>query len=188
MSDIRIRPASPEDVAFIAKCVMAAARMKDMEDSSDDDSETLVMREICAMEHSLYYWTHVRIAEDSGIPVGCLVAYDGRRYARARDLTFGYAEEKLGWEIVDTDMETCKDEYYLDSMAIIPEYRGRNIGKMLIQDAVNQGYEAGHSRFTLIAEKEALSLQSYYASMGFAPEEEIIFFGHPYVRMVKSIQ
>lgn len=189
MNNITIRSAEADDVTFIARCVMAAAGVKDLDEPAGDDRHSTAFMEVCGIEHSLYYWNHVRIAVDdlTGTAVGCLVAYDGRRYARSREMTFGYIAEKLGMTIEETDMETCKGEYYLDSMAILPEYRGRNIGKMLIEDAVSQGFAEGHNRFTLIAEKEAASLQSYYSSIGFVPEEEIIFFGHPYVRMVRCI-
>jgi GNAT superfamily N-acetyltransferase len=84
-------------------------------------------------------------------------------------------------------METCKGEYYLDSMAILPQYTGHKIGHALIQDAIEQGKQLNHCRFTLIAEKEAESLKAYYSVLGFIPEEEIMFFGHPYIRMALHI-
>lgn len=184
---IRIRSAVQEDIPFISRCVMAAAGIRDM-DNESDDTQSSVIRDICAMEHSLYNWNHARIAVDSqtDMPVGCLIGYDGKRYARAREMTFGYLEEHLGWKVKDTDMETCKGEYYIDSLAVIPEYRGKGIGRLLVEDAISEAREAGHNRLALIAEIEAPALQSYYYSMGFNPEEEIIFFGTRYIRMVRN--
>lgn len=189
MSTVRIRSAVQEDVPFIVRCVMAAAGIRDMEEEIHDDLQSTVIREVCAMEHSLYHWKHARLAFDihTDKPIGCLIAYDGKRYARAREMTFEYLEEHLGWTIEDTDMETCKGEYYIDSLAVLKEYRGKSIGKMLVEDAVAEAIEAGHSRLTLIAEKEAPALQAYYSAIGFDYEEEIIFFGRPYVRMVRNI-
>ena len=187
--DITIRDAVPTDVPFLARCVMAAVGTLDMAEKAEDNPAYETICELCAMEHSLYCWNHFRVAVDTktGEPIGSLLAYDGKRYARARDLAFSYAAEKTGTDLGDSDMETCKGEYYLDSMAILPQYRGHKIGHALIQDAIEQGKQLKHSRFTLIAEKEAESLKAYYSVLGFIPEEEIIFFGHPYIRMALHI-
>lgn len=187
--DIIIRDAEIEDVPFLARCVMAAVGTLDLEDDTKDNPSYDIICELCAMEHSLYCWNHFRVAVDraTGKPVGSLLAYDGKRYARAREMSFSYAEEKLGIRFDDSDMETCRGEYYLDSMAVLPEYRGHRIGHALIQDAIEQGRQDRHTRFTLIAEKDAPALQSYYSLLGFAPEEEILFFGQPYVRMVHNV-
>ena len=187
--DIIIKDAEPTDVPFLARCVMAAVGTLDMADKPEENPAYETICEICAMDHSLYCWNHFRIAIDNstGEPIGSLLAYDGKRYARARDLAFSYAAEKLGMEFGDSDMETCKGEYYLDSMAILPEYRGHKIGHKLMLDAIEQGKERKHCRFTLIADKDAESLQSYYSALGFVPEEEIMFFGHPFIRMALHI-
>ena len=139
--DITIRDAVPTDVPFLARCVMAAVGTLDMAEKAEDNPAYETICELCAMEHSLYCWNHFRVAVDTktGEPIGSLLAYDGKRYARARDLAFSYAAEKTGTDLGDSDMETCKGEYYLDSMAILPQYRGHKIGHALIQDATEQG-------------------------------------------------
>ncbi len=53
-------------------------------------------------------------------------------------------------------------------------------------NAVRKGWEAGIDKTSLIVDKEAPGLQAYYASAGFVPDGEMIFFGHPYVRMVSQ--
>lgn len=189
MEKIYIRDAAADDVPFISRCILAATGALDICDKwqHQNNGSVTLMEELCALEHSLYSWSHVRIACDGDIPVGCLLSYDGKRYARAREFTFSYAEERIGKPFEDSDMETCKDEYYMDSMAILPSYRKRRIGLMLMSDAVERGRMAGHTRFSLMAEKKAISLQEYYRKAGFMKEEEIRFFGHQYYRMILCV-
>lgn len=184
--DIIIRNAVIEDCPFLARCVMAAMGLTDLNEPCVDDLRYKTIKELCEMEHSLYCWYYFRVAVDkeTGKATGCLLSYDGKRYARARDLSFRYAEEKTGLTLGDSDMETCKGEYYLDSLAVLPEYRGNSIGHLLINDAIRIGAENRHSRFTLIAEKDSSALRNYYRQAGFTEEEEIIFCNHPYIRMV----
>lgn len=186
MEKIIIRDATIEDSGFIAQCVMAAAGICDFAEDSVDQTSREVFNELCGMDHSLYCWNHARIAVDAetGCPAGCIIAYDGNRYARAREMTFGYFEERTGKKIEECDMETCKGEYYLDSLAVTPRYRGRSIGRMLIEDAVDKGYESGHRRFSLIADLNSEYLLDYYSEIGFSPEEPIVFFGTDYLRMI----
>ena len=186
MEKIIIRDATIDDSGFIARCVMAAAGICDFTEDPADETRKRVFNELCAMDHSLYCWNHARIAVDNetGKSAGCLISYDGYRYARAREMTFGYFEEQTGMKIEECDMETCKGEYYLDSLAVAPQYRGRSIGRMLIDDALNKGYESGHRRFSLIAEKHSEPLLKYYSGIGFKAEEDIVFFGTDYLRMI----
>lgn len=186
---IIIRKAVPEDAPFIAKCVTEAMGIPCFGVSPvEKDTAALlaVMEELCGMEESLYSWKHADMAIDSltGKTAGCLVSYDGSLYESLRAKTFSYAQKKLGKEIPATGMETGPGEYYLDSLAVLPEMRGFKTGRRLMLNAVKKAREAGAGRISLIVDKDAPGLQAYYASAGFSCDGEIIFFGHPYIRMI----
>lgn len=188
---IVIRNAMQEDAPFIAKCVVEAMGMPcfNPENMQEDTTVLLeVMEELCRMEESLYSWKHADMAIDAatGEPAGCLISYDGGLYAGLRQKTLSYARQRIGKEMPESGMETQAGEFYLDSMAILPEYRGFRIGQRLMLNAVRKGREAGIDKTSLIVDKEAPGLQAYYASAGFVPDGEMIFFGHPYVRMVSQ--
>ncbi|MGM9735319.1 MAG: GNAT family N-acetyltransferase [Candidatus Cryptobacteroides sp.] len=188
---IIIRDSGKADLTFLAQCVMAAANIASIEDiQAGAEPRTLkVMEEICDSDWSLYWYGHSITAEDTqtGKPVGCLVSYDGAIYEKARKMTFSYAKERLGINPDESDMETKAGEYYLDSMTVLPSYRGQEIGLRLMEAAIGRGMSAGHRRFSLIADKDAPRLRKYYESIGFVEDEEIMFFGHPYVRMLREI-
>lgn len=188
MSDsITIRPAAQEDAPYIAYCVTAA--MGIAPDTDEWKELVEVMQEICVMEESLYSYRFADMAVDSATSeaAGCLISYDGGLYKDLREKTFPYAARRLGRSIGNTDMETGPGEYYLDSLAVSPEFRGAKIGHRLIRNAIEKGLGAGFGNICLIADKEKPGLQAYYAAAGFVPKGEIIFLGHPYIRMAYSI-
>ncbi|MDO5442450.1 MAG: GNAT family N-acetyltransferase [Bacteroidia bacterium] len=176
-----IRPASIEDVPFVAKCVLASV---DLYDFSDDSSiEKGLAEKVCGLEDTLYSYRHARIAEVDGSVAGCIVSYDGAIYAEARKRTFRIFAE-AGRAMDDTENETEAGEYYLDSMAILPAYRGGGIGHALMKDAVAEARENGFSRFSLIVECSKPTLQEYYSQLGFKPIKELFAFGDRYLKMI----
>ena len=173
---ISLRRATSEDVPFVAWTVLTAL------DLSADDTSRAEMA--CSQDDSLYSWHHAMLAVVDGKTVGCLISYDGGEYLGLREHTW-----KLIWEVDDIDLqrveaETEDGEYYLDSMAILPEYRGMGIGKLLMQDATNKGKEQGCDSSTLIVSQQKPKLQAYYSTLGFNVCGIIDFFGHKYNKMI----
>ena len=67
-------------------------------------------------------------------------------------------------------------EYYLDSLAIIPEFRGHGLWRLLFDDAVETAKGKGFHRVTLICDESYPKLAQLYTSYGFVPENTILFF------------
>jgi ribosomal protein S18 acetylase RimI-like enzyme len=82
-------------------------------------------------------------------------------------------------------METGPGEFYLDSMAILSEYRGIGIGKMLMHDRVDYALRNGFQMVTLLVDKDKPRLQKYYESLGFAFSEEMFVFGSWYNKLMR---
>ena len=92
--------------------------------------------------------------------------------------------------------ECLPGEFYLDSMAILPEFRGISyeyagstdrLGHILMLDGIEQGRTKGFQRISLIVDKAKPRLKTYYSALGFRPDGEILFFGHLYDRMIKDL-
>lgn len=180
---ILIRDATPEDIPFVARCVLAAVGLYDYRHHSPMAEVT---EKVCSTDGTLYSFRNARIACVEGTPVGALVSYDGAIYSAARTLTFRMIEN-AGGNIPESDIETVAGEYYLDSMAIMPSFRGYGIGHMLMRDALDRARAAGFRKVGLIAECDRDGLISYYAELGFAPVRSLNAFGHRYTRMEKIL-
>ena len=184
---VQLRDATLDDAPFIARVVLAGIDMLDLDVVLPDEQRHLYdhLIEICRMDDTLYSYLNTRIAEIDGNPVGGLVAYDGARYATLRAKTFGLVQQTSGMDLSHNAMETGPSEFYLDSMAILSDYRGIGIGKLLMRDRVDFAFNNGFQKITLLVDKDKLRLQQYYESEDFAFSEEMFVFGSWYNKLVK---
>lgn len=144
------------------------------------------LTEICRRSDTLYSWRNARIACVNGKRAGAMVSYSGESYGEARSITFPLFPGLTQAELDATDIETFPGEWYLDSLAVLPEFRKGGIGKSLVLDAIERGRKAGYSRFSLLAEKSSTHLVQYYTRLGFAVESSKLYFGSEYWRMVRE--
>ncbi len=183
---MEIRKATIEDSAAIACNVMAAMGYDVFGNSMDSETQAMLegMTEICAREDTLYSWRNTVVACEDGTVVGSLTSYDGAEYLTMRELTFGLAREKFGWEPPLMDDETRAGEWYLDSLAVHPAYRGKGLAQLLVSQVFEVAETLGFTKISLIALASADRLVAFYESLGFRPECHLNCFGHDYLRMV----
>ena len=182
---IVIRQATKNDISIIARCVFAAMDILDF-DTYIPDEMVIPMKNLeeAALDSTrLYSCQNSLIAEINGEPVGCIISYSGDRYASLRKRTFDILYEQSGLDLRDNPRETGPGEYYLDCMAIKPDFRRKGIGHLLMSKAIDKGKAMGVKRFTLLVEKSHSRLANYYTQLGFAPKEEMFAFGEVYVKM-----
>lgn len=183
---IILRDATQDDAHFIAQVVLAAVGACDF---VHEASEMPGIEAVCNMQDTLYSYLNARIAEKDGKSIACLVSYPGDNYAVARAATFERALTiNHSNPLPKSDMETGEGEYYLDSLAVIPEYRGNGLGKTMLRDGIEKARLMGYDTVSLIVECDHPRLRDYYASLGFVPEKEMTFLGEAYLRMVLKIE
>ncbi len=176
---ITIHKASPKDIETVAWTVLTALDME----AGDLDW----VKESCSDEMSMYSWNKSIVACVDGKPVGAIISYTGDDYDALRHYTWKNLWDDIDAETIRaTEVEAYPGEYYLDSMAIKPEYRGYGIGRKLIEAAINHGRELGYRKFTLLVDVAKPRLKDYYESMGFKEVGNMMFFGHRYYRMIKK--
>ena len=185
---VQLRDATPDDAPFIARVVLAGIDMLDIDAKLPDEQHAIYehLMDICRMDDTLYSYLNTRIAEVDGNRVGALVAYDGARYAALRAKTFGLVQQTSGMDLSRNAMETVPGEFYLDSMAILSDYRGMCLGKMLICDRLDFALGHGFKKVTLLVDKDKPRLQQYYESLGFVFSEEMFVFGSRYNKLGKN--
>ena len=168
---IEIRKAAPEDAAFIALVVAMAL--------AGDETHWLyeVFKELAARECSQYSYRNVLVAEVGGKPVGALVGYDGGSLHELREPIFELVRERMG-KSIDIEDETGEGEFYLDSLAVLPEYRGCGVGRMLLCAMRGMAVEAGYERVGLIVDFDNPRAEALYSSLGFERVGRKTFLGH----------
>ena len=185
-NDLLFRDATPMDAPFIARVVLAGIEMLEIDAEVTDEHQPILTHliDICRMDDTLYSYRHTRIAEMEGKTVGALIGYDGARYAAMRAKTFGLVQQISGLDLSKNALETGKGEFYLDSMAILPEFRGKKIGLQLMRDRMDWASQNGFETITLLVDKDKPHLQRYYENLGFAFNEEMFVFGAWYNKMM----
>ena len=182
---VLIRDASMADAPFIARVVLAGIDMLDMGEEMSEGQRPIFdhLVDICKMDDTLYSYRHTCIAEVNGKAVGALVAYDGAPYAEMRAKTFGLVQQTSGMDLSKNAMETGPGEFYLDSMAVLPEHRGLGIGQMLMRNRMTYALVNGFEAVTLLVDKDKPHLQAYYESLGFVQMCEMFVFGAWYWKL-----
>ena len=132
----QLRNAVSSDAPFLAQCILAGMHMYDFGESpSDSIKEILSWVSKCeTREDTLYTYRNSRVAEVNGIPVGALLSYPGEEYLARKEKTFRGERPSLLKNSSADDPETDPGEWYLDSLAVHPDYRGLGIGKSLLRD------------------------------------------------------
>ena len=176
---ITLRKATAADSRFIAENVLRALHIDDT-----DERHICHLADISSREDTLYSWRNATIALCDGVPAGLMVAYDGARYRQMRDITFPMIRMYVGDEYYKMDDEAAPGEYYLDSLAVLPEYQRRGIASALIQDMFRQRDEAGIPLATIAVDPENDTAYRLYTRNGFRPEGHINVFGTNYDRLV----
>lgn len=186
---LTIRDAKPSDAPFLAECILAGMHFYDFEGFLSDDMTDLFERftECESREDTLYSWKNTRLAEVDGVPAGALLSYPGELYLELRDKTFREYWPAFFTEHPASDPEADPGEYYLDSLAVHPDYRKQGIGKALLEDGVIKGASQGFKRISIIAETEYPHLIRYYESLSFVQADYRNVFGTDFQRLIYTL-
>ena len=165
MENLEIVSARPEDADFIAWIVAQGMHMDDVPS---------FLKSVGARDDTLYSWRNTRLLRCEGRLAGGLVSYDGAAHEEMRKNTWVMADGRLlsSGEVP----ETTAGEYYLDSLAIVSEFRGHGLWRMLFNDAVGMAKGKGFHRITLICDEDYPKLAQLYTSYGFVPENTFSYF------------
>lgn len=165
-SSTRIVQATPEDAEFIAWIVAQGMHMEGVPS---------FLKSVGARDNTLYSWRNTRLLMCDGKLAGGLISYDGAFHEEGRKNTWVMPDGRL---LSSGDVEeTCAGEYYLDSLAIVPEYRGQGLWRFLFDDAVEIAKSKGIHRIALICDETYPKLSQLYVSYGFIPEDTFLYFG-----------
>lgn len=173
---MKITDATPEEASLIAEAIMAAIGPEICQGIAGEthslaDVKTLFTR-LAAREDSQYSRLNTRVARtDDGTPMGACVSYDGALLRPLRRSFFQEANQLLGWamtpeEIEKVPEETSADEYYLDTLMVLPQYRGQGVARALIADAAQKAKSA-RKPLGLLCEANNAPAYRLYTTTGF---------------------
>lgn len=176
-SNITTRAATRDDAAMIAQVVaMAIGDEHTLWDYCGEDYLN-ILTEIARADQTQYSWRYAIVAEVEGVVAGAIVGYDGAQLGELREGTFSIIRSHIG-RVPTIPNETETGEYYLDSVGVMPAFRGRGVGGKLIEALCERAFAQGHQRVGLIVDCNNPQAAHLYTSHGFKRIGTRIFFGH----------
>lgn len=168
---MKIIPARPQDAQFIGNAIVTAIG-EDIAAGLAGDSHTVadvaaMFASLAARDDTQYSYRNAVVAvNDDGETVGVCVAYDGGLLHKLREPFFAAVTERLGLHLDDVEDECEPDEFYIDTLAVLPEYRGRGIAADLLRATIDRARECGKPA-GLLVDKENDRARRLYERVGF---------------------
>lgn len=194
---VSVKPARKSDAAEIARLVVMAwpvdAFLAHGEGKTVDDLVSLV-EEMAAREDTLYSYRNTLVAElaqdgdcADGKVVGIMVGYDGALLHSLRRPVEEAFAARFGASDMKWDDETQPGEFYYDSVAVDPAYRGYGIGSALFDAMDRRAAQLGHDVVGLLVDLDNPSAEKLYERLGFWTVGEKDFFGHRMKHKQKNV-
>ena len=181
-----IRKAKKEEASQIAELFMMAWPIDEILESNGISYDRLHESITCiaAGKDTIYSYENTIVAEVDGKVVGAMCAYDGADYQRLKQPIV----DALGKDSGFADLkETEAGEFYLASVGVLPEYRGRGIASLLFEAQCQRAASSGHKVAGLIVDEDKPKAEALYKRLGFRHVGNRDFFGHTMKHMVRQL-
>lgn len=168
---MKIIPARQQDARLIGASVVDAigeeitSNLAGEAHTADDVIE--MFASLAAREDTQYSYRNAFVAlDDEGKAVGICVGYDGALLQELRRPFFETVTERLGLHLDDVEDECEPDEFYLDTLAVLPSHRGQGIASGLLKAMIERARECGKPA-GLLVDKDNPRARRLYERVGF---------------------
>lgn len=188
MNDIQIRCSSLEDVDTVVPLLIEA--MGDiayrLSGTNNHDESMAILKSYFLGENSRISYRNCWVIESDGIVCGAIACYGGKDASKYDEWIRTEIRKRFKYDqIVDPECE--ENEFYIDSIAINPLYRGKKFSALLIEKSKEIAKEYGYKRVSLIVDEEKSSLKHYYQSLGFQEDGLREVYQHLYAHMAFAL-
>lgn len=132
---------------------------------------------LALLDDSQYSYRNALVAvNDDGEVAGVCIGYDGARLHELRLRFFEAAKIFLNRDMEGMADETSSDEFYLDTLAVLPHHRGKGIGSALLKASIEMAKKIGKPA-GLLVDKTNPKAEALYRSLGFVHVDDRPFAG-----------
>lgn len=181
--EITLRPGRREDAAQIARLIVTAmttecCRHFHGEHHTTDDFIRLITRLSASRDTQYSYENAICAIGRDGSVIGVSVSYDGARLYELHQAFIDGALHDFGIDHSRMSPETQAGELYLDSLAVLPEYRGRGVATMLLRATAEKARHAGAGPLGLLVDEGNPRAERLYNKVGFRHVGDNKWGGH----------
>jgi ribosomal protein S18 acetylase RimI-like enzyme len=167
MADLRLRPARKDDAENLARLIDIAGEGFGMylwsQAAKPGETALEIGKRRAQREDGGFSYRHATIAELDGKVAGLLLGY-----RLPEPYVLGDISElpEMVRPLVELEAE-APGTWYVNALAVFPEYRGRGVGTRLLAEAELRAIEAGAPGLSLIAADENEGAKRLYARRGY---------------------
>lgn len=118
---------------------------------------------------------------------GMILCYDGLEAEQLYSPIIKHLHDVKLLSEATIDDEADEDEYYIDALAVFPEYQGHGIAKELFAEAEKNGKLKGFKKISLNVDLDNEKAEQLYTRLGYRSTKQITINGRPYWHMVKPL-
>ncbi len=178
---MRIRPATPSDAPEIVTLTSLASgglidflfQDLNIDATRDEVLKTGVLDEVGELS---YRNTDVAVARDR--VVGIATSYPAARHRMTADIQQLFTAERLR-VLQDFYQSRVEGSWYLDTLAVKPEFQRQGIGTQLILATQEKAKLRGFKQLSLITFADNINAITLYQRLGFEPVKSIKLGAHP---------
>lgn len=187
MNNTTITPALRGEAPQIAPMIMEAMNL-DCCQWFSGPNHTLkefqeLMTRLVECECSQYSYRNTLAAHVDDELAGILVGYDGGQLHRLREAFIKEALQAFGIDYSGMDDETSAGEYYLDSLCVASQFRGRGIATQLLKAGIERGRQLNLPATGLLVDAGNPRAEQLYQRVGFEVVDTATWGSHPMHRM-----
>lgn len=174
---IQIRPATPADAEVAAALLYSAYTHTQINDPAEDAEPEFLARleQFFRKAGNRFSYQVIQVAVHDSDVVGLISSFGGRD------------ETRLNTAVSWLAREAEDDEWYVDALAVLKDWGRQGIGSRLLMDAERQARQHGYAKIALSVAQENTAAMRLYIRLGYVVGQQIVLYGRPYVRMVKSL-
>ena len=188
MAKIEIQEATEAQASDIAKLIMMAMTddccLHFCDEGHGLDDFRRMMTSLVERTDTQYSYRNTLVAMEGQKVTGIAVSYDGGRLHQLRQAFIQAARKYIGKDHSGMDDETQAGELYLDSLAVLPEYRRQGIAQRLLKATKEKADAMGLPCVGLLVDQGNSVGEALYASAGFRYANDSHWGGHPMKHLV----
>ncbi|MBP3774493.1 MAG: GNAT family N-acetyltransferase [Bacteroidaceae bacterium] len=177
-----IRTANPEDAYAVASLIIEAMSEECCTYFIGPDHTMtdfrLFMAALVGREDTQYSWKNTLVAVAEDRIAGIAVSYDGMLLRQLRRPFLAGMLRVFNKDWNDMDDETQAGELYLDSFAVLAEYRRQGIGRQLLKATWLKAQKMKLPCVGLLVDEDNRPALRYYKKLGFAHVDDNTWGGH----------
>ena len=186
-----IRPARAEDAAALAPIILPVLEAMELPFLAAHGIETTRRLLTTAIQTAEYRYGYARgiVHISDGRITGAAFGYPSEDEAQI-DQPFSVVLQQHRLDPAHrlfTDLEAFPDEWYLDTLAVAPQQRGRGIGAALLQALPEVALANGKNRIGLNVDEANPGARRLYSRLGYQTVGTRQLSGHRYEHMQKTL-